>query len=31
MKNPKSKKTWTKPVTKTVPISLESTAYSASA
>jgi hypothetical protein len=31
MKNPKSKKTWTKPATKTVQISLESTAYSASA
>ena len=31
MKNPKAKKTWTKPLTNTVLISLESTAYSATA
>jgi hypothetical protein len=31
MNTPKPKKTWTKPATKTVQISLESTAYSASA
>ncbi len=31
MKHPKTKKSWTKPAVKTVVISLESTAYSATA
>jgi hypothetical protein len=31
MKTPKAKKQWKKPATKTVLISLESTAYSATA